>query len=166
MKYKLYLILIFFLSSQSLLFAEEQAFVSSRVLSMELANKLAMTAARHCTKMGYQVSVAVTDRNGKLLAFTRNPLSGSHTIDVAILKAASAASFQTPTIDMMKGFEGLKNAPGVLLVGGGVPVRIGGHMYGAVGVSGAPAKKRTGDIDDQCARKGINAIREQIEFAQ
>lgn len=165
MKYTPYLILIFFLGSQPL-FAEEPAFVRSRALSMELANKLAITAARHCTKMGYQVAVAVTDRNGRLLAFARNPLSGSHTIDVAILKAASAASFQTPTIDMMKGFEGLKNAPGVLLVGGGVPVKIGGHMYGAVGVSGAPAKKRTGDVDDECARKGINAIREQIEFAQ
>lgn len=157
---------LFFLFATSGLHAEEPAFVSSRTLSMELANQLLMAAARHCTKMGYQVSVAVTDRSGKLLAFVRNPLSGSHTIDVAILKAASAASFQTPTIDMAKGFEGLKNAPGVLLVGGGVPVRIGGHMYGAVGVSGAPAKKRSGDVDDECARKGIDTIKEQIEFAQ
>lgn len=165
MKRSLYITLFSLLISQSV-FAEEAAFVSTRSLSMGLANKLAMTAARHCTKMGYQVSVAVTDRNGKLLAFTRNPLAGSHTIDVAILKAATAASFQTPTIDMMKGFEGLREAPGVLLIGGGVPVRIGGHLYGAIGVSGAPAKKRTGDVDDDCARQGINAIHEQIEFAQ
>lgn len=165
MKHSLFVTLFYCLISHSV-FAEEVAFVNTRALSMELANKLAMTAARDCTKMGYQVSVAVTDRVGKLLAFTRNPLAGSHTIDVAILKAATAASFQTPTINMMKGFEGLKSVPGVLLVGGGVPVRIGGHMYGAIGVSGAPAKKRTGDVDDDCARKGIDAIKEQIEFAQ
>ena len=67
---------------------------------------------------------------------------------------------------MMQGFEGLKHAPGVLLVGGGIPVRIGGHMYGAIGVSGAPAKKRTGDIDHACAQKGIDTIKEAIEFAQ
>ena len=146
--------------------AEEQAFVSSRSLSLELANKLAMTAAQDCTKQGYQVSVAVTDRSGKLLAFNRNPLSGSHTIDVAILKAATAASFQTATIEMMKGFDGLSNAPGVLLIGGGIPVKIGGHMYGAVGVSGAPAKKLTGDVDHACGQKGIDAIKEAIEFAQ
>lgn len=158
--------ILVFLLAGSALHAEEQAFVSSRSLSLELANKLAVGAARHCTSMGYQVSVAVTDRSGKLLAFARNPLAGSHTIDVAILKAATAASFQTPTIDMMKGFEGLANAPGVLLVGGGVPVRIGGHLYGAVGVSGAPAKKRTGDVDDECARHGLDVIKEQIEFAQ
>lgn len=144
----------------------EDAFVTSRALSMSLANKLAMTAANDCTKQGYQVAVAVTDRSGKLLAFARNPLAGSHTIDVAVLKAATAASFQTPTIDLMQGFEGLRHAPGVLLIGGGVPVRIGGHFYGAVGVSGAPAKKRTGDVDHACAQAGIDAIREDIEFAQ
>lgn len=146
--------------------AEEQAFVTTRTLSMELANKLAMAAARHCTRQGYQVSVAVTDRSGKLLAFVRNPLAGSHTIDVARLKASTSATFQTPTIDMMKGFERLRDAPGVLLIGGGLPVKIGGHMYGAVGVSGAPAKKRTGDVDHACGQKGIDAIREAIEFAQ
>jgi len=147
-------------------YAEAEAFVTSRSLSMELANKLVMTAASHCTKQGYQVSVAVTDRSGKLQAFVRNPLAGSHTIEVARLKAATSASFQTPTIDMMEGFDQLGNAPGVLLVGGGLPIRIGGHMYGAVGVSGAPAKKRTGDVDHECGQAGITAIREDIEFAQ
>lgn len=148
------------------LYAADDAFVTTRSLSMDLANKLAMTAARHCTKQGYQVSVAVTDRSGKLQAFIKNPLAGSHTIDVAILKAATSASFQTPTIDMMEGFDSLRDAPGVLLIGGGLPVRIGGHNYGAVGVSGAPAKKRTGDVDHECGQAGINAIREDIEFAE
>lgn len=148
------------------LYAAGDAFVSSRSLSMELASQLAMAAARHCTKQGYQVAVAVTDRSGKLQAFIKNPLAGSHTIDVAILKAATSASFQTPTIDMMQGFDALRDAPGVLLVGGGVPVRIGGHNYGAVGVSGAPAKKRTGDVDHECGQAGIDAIREAIEFAE
>ena len=162
----LYLVMIAGLMMTQSLIAQEQAFVTTRTLTMELANQLAMSAARHCTQQGYQVAVAVTDRSGKLLAFVRNPLSGTHTIDVAVLKAATAASFQTPTIEMMTGFEGLKQAPGVLLVGGGVPVRIGGHMYGAIGVSGAPAKKRSGDVDHDCAEKGIEAIKEAIEFAQ
>lgn len=163
---KIFLLTMLMLLLNQTGFAEEQAFVNSRSLSMELANKLAMAAARDCTKQGYQVSVAVTDRSGKLLAFIKNPLAGSHTIDVAILKAATAASFQTATIEMMKGFDRLRDAPGVLLIGGGLPVRIGGHMYGAVGVSGAPAKKRTGDVDHACGKKGIEAIKEAIEFAQ
>lgn len=155
-----------FLALATASYAEESVYVTSRSLSMETANKLVMAAARHCSKQGYQVSVAVTDRHGKLQAFIKNPLAGSHTIDVAILKAATAATFQTPTINMMKGFEQLRDAPGVLLIGGGLPVRVGGYMYGAVGVSGAPAKKRTGDVDHECGQKGIDAIREALEFAQ
>lgn len=155
-----------FLALATASYAEESVYVISRSLSMETANKLVMAAARHCSKQGYQVSVAVTDRHGKLQAFIKNPLAGSHTIDVAILKAATAATFQTPTINMMKGFEQLRDAPGVLLIGGGLPVRVGGYMYGAVGVSGAPAKKRTGDVDHECGQKGIDAIREALEFAQ
>jgi len=162
---KLLVILCVIMANPSAL-AEEQSFVSTRGLSMELANQLVMAAARHCTKQGYQVSVAVTDRSGKLQAFIKNPLAGSHTIDVAILKAATSASFQTATIDMMKGFERLRDAPGVLLIGGGLPIRVGGHMYGAIGVSGAPAKKRTGDVDHACGQKGIDAIKEALEFAQ
>jgi len=148
------------------LYAESSSFVTSRSLSMESVNTLVMAAAQHCTKQGYQVSVAVTDRSGTLQGFIKNPLAGSHTVSVARLKAKTSASFQTPTIDMMEGFNGLGNAPDVLLVGGGLPIRIGGHNYGAIGVSGAPAKKRTGDVDHECGLAGINAIREAIEFAE
>ncbi|HID50317.1 MAG TPA: heme-binding protein, partial [Chromatiales bacterium] len=95
----------------------------------------------------------------------RDPLSGTHTLDISRLKAATAASFQIPTMDM-EGFPELRAAPGVLLIGGGVPVRVGGHFYGAVGVSGAPKRKVTGDIDDECARAGIAVISEALEFAE
>jgi uncharacterized protein GlcG (DUF336 family) len=144
----------------------EPAFITTRVLSFTTAHKLAISAADACRKQGYQVTASVVDRNGNLLALVRDPLAGTHTIEVSRLKAVTAASFQTPTIEMQKGFAGLRDAPNVLLIGGGVPVRIGGQFYGAVGISGAPAKKITGDVDDECARAGIAAIREDIEFAE
>lgn len=145
----------------------EPAYISTRVMSFEIAHQLAVEAAQACRKQGYQVTATVVDRNGNLLAVVRDPLAGVHTIDVARLKAKTAASFQTPTLEMQQGdFTNLRFAPDVLLVGGGVPVRIGGHMYGAVGISGAPAKKITGDVDDECARAGIDAVREAIEFAE
>lgn len=146
---------------------EAEPFVTTRVLSLDAANRLALGAADACGKRGYQVAVAVVDRSGGLLAFARDPLAGSHTIDVSIGKAYAAASFQTSTTQMQEPrFAGLRSAPKVMLVGGGLPVRIGGHIYGAVGVSGAPAQKTTGDIDQECAQAGIEAIRESIEFAQ
>lgn len=145
----------------------EPAFISTRVMSFEIANQLAVEAAQACRKQGYQVTASVVDRYGNLLAVARDPLAGTHTLDVSRLKAKTSASFQTTTLEMQEGdFDNLRFAPDVLLVGGGVPVRIGGHVYGAVGVSGAPGRKITGDIDEECARAGIDAIRETIEFAQ
>lgn len=146
-------------------FAEQNAFVTTRTLSMTTANELAMASAQACLKMGYQVSVTVVDRNGNLLAMIRDPLAGAHTLEVSRQKAFSAATFQTATIDMAD-LAQLQFAPNILLIGGGVPVKIGGHFYGAVGVSGAPRKKITGDIDDECARAGIEAISETLEFAE
>ena len=149
--------------------ADNKPFLTTRVLSMEIANKLAMTAANECKKMGYQVAVSVVDRSGNTLAVVRDPLAGSHTIDVSLKKAQTAATFQTDTMTMQKRgdeFSGLRFAKGVLIIGGGLPVRVGGHFYGAIGVSGAPAQRETGDIDHACALNGINAIKEDIEFAE
>lgn len=145
----------------------EPAYIATRVMSFEIANQLAVEAAQACRKQGYQVTSTVVDRNGNILAMARDPLAGTHTIEVSRLKARTAASFQTSTLEMQQGnFANLRFAPDVLLIGGGVPIRIGGHVYGAVGISGAPAKKITGDVDDECARAGIDAIREAIEFAE
>lgn len=145
--------------------AQEAPSVQIRLLNAELSQQLAGAAMTACRKQGYQVAVAVVDRAGNLQAFVRDPLAGPHTIDVSLGKAYAAASFQTATTQMMDN-DLLRHAPRVLLIGGGLPVVIGGHMYGALGVSGAPARERTGDVDEECAQAGIDAIREELEFAQ
>ena len=164
------IILTFILSTTVIfsVFAGDKAYVSTRSLSADTANKLALVSLKACQKQGYQVSAAVVDRHGNLLALIRDPLAGHHSISVATRKAYTAATFQTATIAMMqnKSFDTLRFADKVLLIGGGVPVRIGGHFYGAIGISGAPANKITGDIDHGCAERGIEAIREIIEFAE
>ncbi|MCG6869726.1 MAG: heme-binding protein [Gammaproteobacteria bacterium] len=114
---------------------------------------------------GFQVAVAVVDRFGNLISFLRDPLSGSHTITIAKRKAFTASSFQGATIDLADRLSFLKGTPGLSLVGGGVPIRVGGYVYGAVGVSGAPREKIPGDIDDTCAREGIASVQETLEFA-
>lgn len=145
--------------------AEDEAFVTTRVLTASSANQIAVAAEEYCKKKGYQVSVAVVDRYGNLLAFMRNPLSGAHTIGVAQDKAYTSASFQGATIELANQLDFLKGTPRVSLVGGGVPVRVGGYMYGAVGISGAPREKVPGDVDDECARAGIDAVKDALEFA-
>jgi len=144
--------------------AEVPPYVSTRILSADAANEIAVTASLRCRELGFQVAVAVTDRGGRLLAFVRDPLAGAHTIDISQRKAYSAATYQSATSALADRSE-LSATPGVFLVGGGVPVQVGGHFYGAVGVSGAPRDKVAGDNDELCAQAGIDAIRERLEFA-
>ncbi len=139
--------------------------VQVRVLSADYAQRLASGALQHCNAQGYQVAVAVVDRAGNLQAFVRHPLAGPHTIDVSRGKAYAAASFQSATADLADNVH-LRQVPRALVIGGGLPIRIGGQMYGGVGVSGAPARQVTGDMDQACAQAGIDAVREDLEFAQ
>lgn len=142
-----------------------ETYASIRILSAALSSQIATAAEQYCFKKGYQVSVAVTDRYGTLLAFSRNPMAGAHTIVVSQNKAYTAATFQLPTINTMQDMEFMRGVPRLSLIGGGIPIRVGGHMYGAIGVSGAPANKKPGDVDEECAKAGLDAIMADLEFA-
>lgn len=161
--YKVFVLILLF-SAHATADEKYDTYTTVRVLSAALASKLATVAEQHCFKKGYQVSVAVTDRYGTLLAFSRNPLAGAHTIQVSQDKAFTAATFQTPT-SRTEEFSFQRGVPRISLLGGGVPIRIAGHMYGAIGVSGAPANKKPGDSDEECAQAGLDAIMGELEFA-
>jgi len=55
---------------------------------------------------------------------------------------------------------GIRNLPGAVIIGGGLAVEAGGSLLGAVGVSGAPG----GDADEACAKAGIDAVRDKLDF--
>jgi uncharacterized protein GlcG (DUF336 family) len=55
---------------------------------------------------------------------------------------------------------GLGNLPRVVLLGGGVMIETGSSLLGAIGVSGGPG----GEEDEKCAKAGLEAIRDKIEF--
>jgi len=157
--------LVLFTVLQNVAFAQDEAYVTTRVLSASSANRVAVAVEQACKKRGYQVAVAVADRYGNLLAFLRDPLAGAHTITVAQDKAYTAATLQGATLGLMDRVAFLRDTPRMALIGGGVPISFGGYLYGAVGVSGAPATKRPGDMDDTCAREGIKTIQDALEFA-
>ena len=48
----------------------------------------------------------------------------------------------------------------MVALGGGLIVEAGGSLVGGVGVSGAPG----GEADDACAKAGIEAVRDKLEF--
>jgi uncharacterized protein GlcG (DUF336 family) len=145
--------------------AQEGTF-ASRSLTAETALVAANAALQSCRKQGYQVAVAVVDRAGLTQVLLRDRFAGAHTVEVATNKAWTAASFRTSTTDLARETQpgmpmsGLRNLPRFLAAGGGLVIEAGGSTLGAIGVSGAPG----GEADDSCAKAGIAAIRESIEF--
>ncbi len=133
-------------------------------LSLELANQLAAGAVAACAANGYAVSATVVDRAGIVRAVQRADSAGPHTLASSERKAWTSASAKSPTQAMMEGAQ--KNAgaanlvylPGFLLLGGGVPVKAGSEVIGAVGVGGAPG----GHLDEQCANAAIEKIKGQL----
>jgi uncharacterized protein GlcG (DUF336 family) len=146
--------------------ADENSFATFRTLKPELALQAAQAAMAECRKSGYQVAVSVTDRFGVLQVTLRDQLAGPHTPDTSYRKAWTAVSFRSDTLALAKMTEAgeawaVRNVTGALPLGGGVRILAGdGDMVGAIGVSGAPG----GSEDEACAKAGIGAIADQIEF--
>jgi uncharacterized protein GlcG (DUF336 family) len=144
----------------------QEALVTYKALSPELALDLARAVLADCRRRGYQVAVAVVDRFGVTQVMLRDRFAGPHTTGTASGKAWTAVSFRTNTTELHSISQpgamqaGIRNLPGVVVIGGGVIVEAGGSLVGAVGVSGAPG----GDADDACAKAGLEAIRDRLEF--
>jgi uncharacterized protein GlcG (DUF336 family) len=143
----------------------QDALVTYKSLTPELALDLARGALAACRERGFQVAVAVVDRFGVTQVLLRERFAGAHTVPTATAKAWTAVSFRTSTGELVALTQpgmpqaGIRTLPGVAVIAGGLLVEAGGSLLGAVGVSGAP-----GDGDEVCAKAGIEAIRERLEF--
>ena len=134
-------------------------------ISLALANEAAAAAMQFCSQKGWGVSVAVVDRSGQLKVLLRADEAGPHTIDSSRRKAFTSASARNNTSTMLEIVQknpGAANLPlidGFLILGGGMPIRAGEEVIGAIGVGGSPG----GHLDDQCAEAGINKIRDRLK---
>jgi len=139
---------------------------AARLLTPETALKATHAALEDCRKRGHQVAAAVVDRSGVAQAMLRDRFAGPHTVNTAINKGYTAISFRVETLELAKQTQsdmpssGVRLIPSVVAVGGGVLIQAGGTTLGAIGISGAPS----GEIDEACARAGIAAIRDEIDF--
>ena len=145
--------------------AQAQAVRTERNMSLELANQIATATMATCTANGYNVTVAVVDRAGTLRALQRADNAGPHTVGTAQGKAFTSASAKNTTAAMLENVQKnpaaqtLVNIPGFLILGGGVPVKVGNEVIGAVGVGGAPGSH----LDEQCANAGIDKVKDLLK---
>jgi uncharacterized protein GlcG (DUF336 family) len=144
----------------------QDGLVTFKSMSINLALDLARAALADCQKQGYQVAVAVVDRFGVTQVLLRDRFAGAHTVPTATGKAWTAVSFRTDTSEIVAPTQpgmpqaGVRSLPGVTVIAGGVTVEAAGTLIGAIGVSGAPL----GVNDEACAKAGIAAIRDKLDF--
>src|SRR5450830_1457584 len=77
--------------------AQAPATFTIKSLTPETALKAAQAALRKCRDDGFQVAVAVVDRDGVVQVMLRDRFAGPHTPETANGKAWTAVSFRTNT---------------------------------------------------------------------
>jgi uncharacterized protein GlcG (DUF336 family) len=134
--------------------------------SLELATQGARAAVAACAKQGVAVAVAVIDSQGKPRAMLMAEGSiGS--VFVAMRKAVAALTFRMPTSELgakLQQDKGLleRMTPVMFISGGGLPIWRGSELIGAIGSSGAHGAGPIGQLDEVCARVGLERIQSQL----
>ena len=135
---------------------------SKPVLSIEVAEKMALACDKFANSKGWKVNIAVLDEGGGLLYFRRHPASFRGSVDIAINKAWTATQFGFPSrffgSTIINAAPGIQYTPRLIIFPGGLPVKAGEALIGGIGVSGV-----TGDQDEECAQVGLDAVAKDLK---
>jgi len=149
--------------------ARAESFPNGKQLSLSLGMEAAMEAVTVCEKSGYHVTATVVDQSGLIKAVAKGDRAPPHTLDSSRGKAYAAVSlgpnFSESTTSAIvarvgngAAFGPLQHLPGVFLVPGGVVIKSGEDVVGAIGVGGAPG----GDKDEVCAQAAVAGIADKL----
>lgn len=151
--------------------AQAQGLVTMQKLSAPLANELVGETVAACAQKGYTVTAVVVDLDGVRQALLRGNGAPIHTLDNAYYKAYSAASLTLARKEDSTKAVADRMArnpattvpqtplPNVTYAVGGVAIKSGDNIIGAIGVSGAPG----GQFDDECARAALAKIADRMK---
>ena len=133
-------------------------------ISMAMAMAVMQGTLDQCTKDGFKVSVVIVDKAGNVAASVKGDGTNPHTMEFARLKAYTARTRGQTSAATQKQMEDpafafLKQIPGVVGIGGGVPIKAGNELIGGVGVSGAPG----GEKDEACVKAALDKVADQLK---
>jgi uncharacterized protein GlcG (DUF336 family) len=139
-------------------------------MTLTLAEECIKRVKLKATEMSVDMSIAVVDNAGKLVAYARmGHAPGSFTEKLSMAKAKTAVAYGRDTKATMKNFA---ERPGnYYIIGmsglypddfwagpGGVPIIIDGELVGGVGVSGSTAEN-----DHRCVVEALKGIEKTTE---
>jgi len=130
-------------------------------VNLDLAKRVLSAAEEKARQIGQPMNIAVADEGGNLVAFVRMDGAWLGSIDIAINKAFTSRAFDIATKDLSelaqpgKDFFGIHASNGgrIMIFAGGVPLKRGEAVIGAIGVSGGSGKQ-----DHTVAEAGAAAI--------
>ena len=130
-------------------------------LNLADARQLLAAAEAKAEEIGVPSNIAVVDAGGNLVAFARMDNAWLGSTDIAIHKAFTARAFDMPTDELGKmaqsgkplfGIDSTNHAK-VVIFGGGIPIKRGDTVIGAIGSSGG-----TVDQDVEIAGAAVEAF--------
>jgi uncharacterized protein GlcG (DUF336 family) len=141
-----------------------QNVVNEATVSTDAALQIAEAALAQCRKDGQKVTVSVVDHAGREKIRVRDDGAAPHTEVHSFRKAYTAATYRMPSAEYAKRVTEVRSLGPVLLpnittAAGGVPIRAGERVIGAVGISGTPGSAGGGEHDAKCAEAGIAKVK-------
>jgi uncharacterized protein GlcG (DUF336 family) len=136
---------------------------TQKVVTLDLAQTIAQEALAKCRADGYKVSVRVVDSGNLVKAFLRDDGSNMVTVEVSQMKTNFVMLYGRPSGPPANLAPGAPlpypTVPNIIYAAGGVPIKAGNQLIGAVSVSGAPG----GDKDAACANAGLAKVADKLK---
>jgi uncharacterized protein GlcG (DUF336 family) len=131
------------------------------MVTLQEARKIIGAAEKKAAEIGRPMNIAVVDEGGSLVSHVRMDGAWIGSIDISINKAFTSRAFDISTKDLAQHSQSggqffgihVSNQGRVMVFAGGIPLKRGGKVVGAVGVSGG-----SGEQDHAVAEAGANAF--------
>jgi uncharacterized protein GlcG (DUF336 family) len=125
------------------------------------ARRIISAAEKKAAEIGQPMNIAVVDQGGNLISHARMDNAWIGSVDISINKAWTSRAFDIATKDLASHSQSGNQFFGIhasnhgrgLIVAGGIPLKRGNQVVGAIGVSGG-----SGDQDHAVAEAGAAAF--------
>jgi uncharacterized protein GlcG (DUF336 family) len=129
-------------------------------MKLEDARRVISAAEKQATESGQPMNIAVADEGENNVAHVRMDYAWTGSIDISMKKAYTSRAFDIETKELAKHSQSggeffgihVSNNGKIMICAGGIPLKLGGKVVGAIGVGGS------GDQDHAVAVAGAAAF--------